>query len=184
MSIVDFADHEVITGDFEVGGADFEPFPHKTSLLAIIDEAKWANDREGNQHISLRWSVISPDDYKNRKVFQKLWVTDDKPLNKDPAKKRDKDQRMFAAIDFNCGGTLVAARKDPTDDGMSRALMNKPMTILINLYEGVGDDGKPFAINYIAAVSGRGKSAAPAAAKPAPKAAPTRMVVEDDDAPF
>jgi hypothetical protein len=66
---------------------------------------------------------------------------------------------------------------------MSRALMNKPMTILINLYEGVGDDGKPFAINYIAAVSGRGKSAAPAA-KPAPKPALIRTVVEADDAPF
>ena len=90
---------------------------------------------------------------------------------------------MFAAIDFNCGGTLVAARKDPTDDGMSRALMNKPMTILINLYEGVDDNGKPFAINYIAAVSGRGKSAAPTA-KPAPKAVPSRSVVEADDAPF
>ena len=183
MSFWTTSDNQEIkaTTTFESGGGN-SVIPDNTTCLAMIDEAQLTSYEE-NTYINLRWQVLEPAAYKNRKVFQKLWVTDDKPLNKDPVKKRDKDQRMFAAIDFNCGGTLVAARKDPTDDGMSRALMNKPMTILINFYEGVDDNGKPFAINYIAAVSGRGKSAAPAA-KPAPKAAPTRMVVEDDDAPF
>jgi hypothetical protein len=178
MSFWDFQDgDEAVTGTFEVGGGNMEPIPNDTTCVAIVDEAKWDKDQAGNRLISLRWSVLAPDDYKNRKVFHKLWVQDDKPEHKDPAKKRDKDKRLLAAIDFNAGGKLMASGKAPTDDALGMALMNKPMSIKVMLWEIDGKTG-----NWISAVGPRGgKSATPT---PAPKPVPIRTVVEDDDAPF
>lgn len=179
MSFWDFQDgDEAVTGTFEVGGGNMEPIPNDTTCVAIIDEAKWDKDQLGNRLISLRWSVVAPDDYKNRKVFHKLWVDDDKPDHKDPAKKRDKDKRLLAAIDFNAGGKLVASGRAPTNDALGMALMNKPMSIKVMLWEYNGKSG-----NWVSAVGPRGgKTAAPA---PAPKPAPKPAVEDDEyDAPF
>ena len=84
--------------EYEIPSGNLDPIPDGSSVLAMIDEAKWDSKNDAD-YISLRWSVLSPDEYKNRKVFQKLWVTDDDPMAKDEAKaakKRDKAPRTLA----------------------------------------------------------------------------------------
>jgi len=164
---------------FEAGGGSIEPVPNDTTALAIIDEAKWDEDRDGNRYISLRWSVLTPQEYKNRKVFHKLWVEDAKPMQKDPEKYRDKQIKMLAAIDNNAGGKLSGSGKRPTDETLGNALTNKPMMIKIMTWEAQKSDGSMGRGNWIAAVAPRGaqSQATPMAKKPAAH-------VEDDDAPF
>lgn len=165
---------------FEIGGGEIEPIPDNTTAVAIIDDAKWDQDREGNRFISLRWSLVLPVELKNRKVFQKLWVGDDDPRARDAAKKRDKAKRMLAAIDQNAGGRLINSGKAPTDELLSSSLVNKPMQIKILQWEQERDDGTKSRGNWIAAVSPRAGGAGTLKAAAAPKAA----VSEDEDAPF
>ena len=119
--------------EYEIPGGNLEPIPDGSNVMALIDEAKWDKTQDGmNSFISLRWSVLQPDQYKNRKVFQKLWVSDHDPNAKSPdaaAKKQEKALRMLAAIDANAGGALVASGVTPTDDALQMHLMNKPMVI-------------------------------------------------------
>jgi hypothetical protein len=141
------------------------------------------------EYISLRWTVIQPDDYKNRKVFQKLWVTDDDPGAKDAdkaAKKRDKARRMLAAIDANAGGKLTAQQGKPTDDALGLHLTSKPMVIKVMLWE-IQDrqTGEMIRGNWVAAVAPKGAElhiAAAKTSKPAPKQ--SFASVETSDIPF
>lgn len=181
--------------DFEIPSGNLDPIPDGSSVLAMIDEAKW-DEKDHASYISLRWSVLSPDEYKNRKVFQKLWVTDDDPSAKDAdkaAKKRDKARRMLAAIDANAGGKLTRKAGVPTDDDLTACLTNKPMIIKCMEWsmpdrERVGEFVRG---NWIAAVAPKAKGIDVKEAKPAPKAsgggygggAPAGGVM-DDDIPF
>jgi len=169
--------------EYEQETGNLSPIPDGSSVLALIDEAKWNETRdEQAEHISLRWSVIEPAEYANRKVFQKLWVTDDDPNVKDAAKmekKRDKAKRMLAAIDANAGGKLSKVPRRPSDDDLALALTNRPMIIKCMVWE-MGDNSG----NWIAAVSPKAKGVSLAGAKaPAKKAAPVSDV-DDDDVPF
>jgi hypothetical protein len=125
------------SGEFDAGGGNLLPIPAETSVLAAIDEAKWDKDNDGNRFISLRWTVLGPDEYKNRKVFQKLWVTDADPRTKADkvAAKRDKAKKMLGAIDTNCGGKLLAKGVAPTDESMTSCLTNKPMVVKVMIWE-------------------------------------------------
>jgi len=124
-------------GEFDAGGGNIEPIPPETSVLAAIDEAKWDKDQQGNRFISLRWNVLAPEEYDNRKVFQKLWVLDADPRAKADkvAAKRDKAKRMLAAIDTNAGGKLLAKPVMPTDEALTLHLTNKPMVVKVMLWE-------------------------------------------------
>ena len=124
------------SGEFDAGGGNLEPIPPETSVLAAIDEAKWDKDNAGNRFISLRWTVLQPEEFSNRKIFQKLWVLDADPRAK-PDKidaKRDKAKRMLAAIDTNAGGKLLAKPVMPTDEAMTLHLTNKPMVVKVMLW--------------------------------------------------
>lgn len=177
------------TTEFDGGGGNMEPIPDGSSVLAMIDEAKWAKKDEA-EYISLRWTVIQPDSYKNRKVFQKLFVTDDDPGAKSAdaaAKKRDKARRMLAAIDTNAGGKLTAAGK-PTDDDLGMHLTSKPMVIKVMLWE-IEDrqTGEKIRGNWVAAVSPKGTEthiAAAKASKPAPQQSFAQASVASSDIPF
>jgi len=134
---------------------------------------------------------MEPAEYANRKVFQKLWVTDDDPNAKDAekaAKKRDKAKKMLAAIDANCGGKLAKTARKPTDDDLALALTNRPMTIKCMVWEMKGSDGTMNSGNWIAAVGAKSKGVDVKAAKPSParKAAPASSFGDDlgDDIPF
>jgi len=117
-------------GTFEMGGGDLEPIPNETSVLAVIEEAKWDN-KDGNHFVSVRWSVLAPSEYKNRKIFQKLWIKDHDPRAKDPVKKKDKAIKMFAAIDKNCGGKVMSSEEEPTDEKLGINFCGKSMIAVI-----------------------------------------------------
>jgi hypothetical protein len=119
---------------FDAGGGKIEVIPEGTQVLAAIDEAKWDRTDDGDKYISLRWTVLQPEELANRKVFQKLWVADYEPaaLKKGQDKaiaKRDKAKRMLMAIDANAGGKLAAKGSMPTDIDLTSALTMKPMVI-------------------------------------------------------
>lgn len=147
--------------EFEIPSGNMAPIPDGSSVLAMIDEAKW-DEKDGSDYISLRWTVLIPDEFKNRKVFQKLWVTDDDPGVSDEskaAKKRDKARRMLAAIDANAGGKLTRKEGAPTDETLTACLTNKPMIIKCMVWE-MQDREKPGEVisgNWIAAVAPKGK---------------------------
>ena len=124
------------TGAFDAGGGNMQPIPSDTNVLAAIDEAKW-DGSEGAKYISLRWSVLQPEEFENRKVFQKLWVGDADPRAKSDkvAAKRDKAKKMLAAIDLNAGGKLMAKPVMPTDEAMTLHLTNKPMILKVMVWE-------------------------------------------------
>ncbi len=140
---------EEVTGKMDMGGGDIEPIPSKTQCLAAIDEIKWDN-YGGEEYISARWNILQPAEFKNRKIFQKIKVkeADDK--------KRQKAVKMLAAIDFNAKGNLMASGQIPTDALLQKALMNKPMVIMLQIWaiedSATGETKKG---NWISAISPR-----------------------------
>ena len=135
----------------------FSLFPQETSVRAAIDEAKWFKNNEGLIRLSLRWVVIDPEEYANRKVFQSLWIKHLEPnaAKADEAKaivKRDKHRMMFAVIDANAGGKLaelIERGVDITDEHLMQHLTNKTMVIRIDLM--VPKQGDP--MNFVAKIS-------------------------------
>src|SRR5882672_3682202 len=166
------------TKEFDGGGGNMEPIPECSSVLAMPDDAKWAEDRDGNEYLSIRWTVLKPEVFLHRKIFSKIWATDDDPRAKDPVKKRDKAKRMLAAIDANAGGKLARKSSKPTDDDLAIALVSKQMVVRVGIWEIDGDNGK-MSGNYIQAVSDKDKpvSIGQSAIAPKPKLAP----IFDDD---
>jgi hypothetical protein len=169
------------------GGGNFDPIPAGSSVLAMIDEAKWAENKEGDEFLSLRWTILEPAEYAKRKIFQKLWVTDADPSVKDAAKakaKRDKAKRMLAAIDANAGGKLARGDGRPTDDKLATCICEKPMVITLMVWE-INNPGDPRGSangNWISAVAPKaaGVNVKPAAAK----AAGRSSAALDDEVPF
>lgn len=169
FKLSDGKDIDVEGGKFEMGGGDMTPIPKNTDVLASIDEAKWAQDKTtGENYISLRWAILAPAVYANRKIFQKLKVEND------DSKKADKAKRMLFAIDANAGGKLAKAGEEPSNDSMSLHLSNKPMVLKLGVWE---SEDKSASGNWVMAVSPRkaGGGGVPAAAKAAApaKAAPS-----------
>ncbi len=144
--------------EYEIPGGSMDPIPAGSSVLAMIDEAKWDHTQnDAEEFVSLRWSVLAPEEYKNRKVFHKLWVTDHDPNAKDHAKavaKTDKARKMLAAIDANAGGKLTAKDARPSDDDLARALQDRPMVITLMTWDSnTGGAGG----NWVAAVAPKNK---------------------------
>jgi hypothetical protein len=165
---------------FETGGGNLDPIPDKTDCVAVIDEAKIETNQEGLKYISLRWSVVQPSDYKNRKVFQKLWVYDEDPQAKNSVQKKDKAKKMLFAIDANAGGKLKASGKAPSTDLLQSTIMNKPMQIKVMVWEQNGNSG-----NWISSVAPRAGGAGAMAAAAAPKVAAVTSEEDDgDNIPF
>jgi len=149
--------------DFDIGGGNFEPIPAGSSLMAMMDQAKWET-KDGARFIELKWVVVAPDAYKNRTVFHKLWVGDFDPdvLSKKGEQKakdkRDKARRMLAAIDANAGGKLMQIDGVPSDDQLAMHLCNKPMVITLMVWDMVNNQtGEPMSGNWVCAVSGKDK---------------------------
>lgn len=144
--------------EYEIPGGNMDPIPAGSSVLAMIDEAKWDHTQnDAEEYISLRWTVLAPEEYKNRKVFHKLWVTDHDPNAKDHAKavaKTDKARKMLAAIDANAGGKLTAKDARPTDDDLARALQDRPMVITLMTWESNTGGGGG---NWVSAVAPKNK---------------------------
>jgi len=163
MSFWDLSDGQTAADtskEYKIPGGSMEPIPNNSDVLAIIDQAKWANkdkdDKNSPAYIELRWSVMAPEAVKGRKVFHKLWVTDFDPNAKDDTKakaKRDKARRMLAAIDANAGGNLTRTGEQPTDETLTLHLYNKPMVVKLMVWSMKGSDGTDMAGNWVSAVS-------------------------------
>ena len=182
-----------VTGEFDSGGGAMTPLPEGTQVMAMVDQAKW-DAHDGEYFVSLRWTVALPEEYKNRKIFQKIKV-------KNPdAEKRDKALMMLAAIDANAGGKIMALGAEPEDADLANALLNRPMVLKLGLWEMKNEKGELKSGNWVQKVAPRKNgaaatpaapaSAAPAATRtPAPSrpAAPARApaaAFADDDIPF
>jgi len=135
-------------GSMDMGG-NMEPIPNGTELLALIDEAK-LDSYEDDTYVSLRWTVQAPEQYKNRKIFQKVRVFDA------DATKADKAKRMLMAIDHNCGGKLAESGEAPGDHNLAAALCAKPMMIKVQIWEINDKSG-----NWVSSVAARDTSPAP-----------------------
>lgn len=147
-------------GTMEMGGGDLPPIPANTNVLAAIDEAK-IDTYDGNRFIKLRWTILQPEQFKNRKIFQKVHAYDT------DSQKRDKAIRMLAAIDANCGGKLVASGQEPNDQNLTAALLNRPMVLNLQVWE---TDDKTKSGNWVSKVSPRSQQAAQAPVQTAPLA--------------
>lgn len=115
-------------GTMDMGGGDIAPIPKNTNVLAAITESK-IDEYQGERYINNAWTILQPAEYKNRKIFQKIRVFDEDTT------KRDKAIRMLAAIDANCGGKLVKSGKEPTDQLLTQALINRPMVCNLQVWE-------------------------------------------------
>jgi Protein of unknown function (DUF669) len=164
------SEHLANTGSMEMGGGDIEPIPAKTQVKASIDEATWYEPKDGGDKvISLQWSVLAPKEYANRKVFQKLKVTDSDD------KKKNKAMMMLAAIDKNCGGKIAKANRVPDNDDLMMALLNKPMVLLLQIWAMEDKNtGETKRGNWVASVSPLNAQAA------APAPAPATAAIDDD----
>jgi len=131
---------------FESGGGEIQPIPNNTQLIAVIEEAKWA-DYQGDSTINLKWRVMRPADYANRVIFHKLKVFGTS-RDKDKAATADKAKMMLRAIDANCGGKLSKLNVAPEDADLMTALVAKPMAIKVQVWDMDGKKG-----NWISAVA-------------------------------
>jgi len=192
MSYWDLSDGETVSTEKEYeapsGGGNLI-LPEGSSVMASIDECKWQSFQGGEEHVSIRWNILAPEEYQGRKIFQKAYPDGDTARNTDPEKakkKCDTAKRMIAAIDANCGGKIVKLGRKPTDEDFAMHLTNKPMVIRLGLWEINGKTG-----NWVQAVSPSSKPVAVDASK-VQKAAPKQQVSSgggsrqemDDEIPF
>ena len=160
-------------GTFESSGGNMEPIAANTQLLAVVDEAKW-DEYQGDSYISLRWTIMAPEEHKNRKIFQKVRVND--------PKKGDNAKRMLAAIDKNAGGKLAASGAMPTDESLTMALCHKPMVIRVQVWNMTREDtGEKMSGNWIDKVAARNGGAQ---TEQAPAQAPVQALAPGGDIPF
>lgn len=145
--------------EYEIpGGGNFDALPDGSKVLAMVEDAEWKEDADHNEFLNLKWTVLKPEEVKNRKIFQKLWIKDFDPREKDEAKaekKRDRARRLFAAIDANAGGKLAKKGGIPDADAIMLALVNKPMVIRLGLWEMEDrqNPGQTISGNWVQAVS-------------------------------
>ena len=138
------------------GGGNFEPIPDGTRVTAVLESIAWdSTDRgvdAGTQFVSVRWTVIAPEEYKNRKIFPKLWVSAaGKPSAKDAMKKRESDLIMLAAINANSPGQpLNALQGIPTDADLSK-LIGTMALLELRVWE---LDDKSASGNWVSAIEG------------------------------
>ncbi len=178
MSFWNLSDNSTATdtgASFDSGGGPIEPIPDGTRVKAMIEDAGWSEFGD-DRFINLRWTVLAPDDYANRKVFQKLRVYDAKQ------EKADKHKRMLAAIDANAGGQLAKITQEPSDQDLQAALVNRPMLIDVREWKITADqsnDGMERRGNWVSAVSNEGEPS-----KPTQQEKSGGQTAKDDDIPF
>ena len=135
---------------------NFEPIPNNTDVLAVIDSAAWANNQYNGDYIAIAWTILSPDEYGKRKIFQNIKVMHDNEKTSDKAKK------MLAAIDSNAGGKLLKSGEQPDDAMLTKALTGKQMILKLQVWEMAGVYGQNRSGNWVCGCAPKGKVAKPA----------------------
>ena len=173
-------------------GGNFEALPEGSKVLAMVEDAEWKDDNEMNEYLSLTWTVVKPEEVGNRKILQKLWISDLDPRAKaDKAEaKRDRARRLFAAIDANAGGKLAKKGGKPTGEEIAMALANKLMVIRLGLWE--MDDrenpGKTISGNWVQAVAPKnaeiGIPDAPVKPQRSNQTSNRSSIIDEEEVPF
>ena len=153
------------SGSFSFG-AELDPIPEKTNVLAVCEEAK-NKEYEGKRYIEAKWRVIKPAEYANRLIFQKLKVYD--------SDKAATHRRMLAAIATNTGGKLFRAmhasgEAEPSDQSLA-LLTGYPMVLALGVWE---NQEKTKSGNWVRAIAPAKPSEAQKQETPAPKAPPIK----------
>ena len=167
-------------GEFEIKGGDgFEVIPAKTGVLFQIEQATMEEPTQyiAEEYINLRWSILKPELYANRKVFQKIQVFSS---DKD---KRASARKMLAAIDVNSDNRLskYAEKKgktleDFTTEDLTVCLVGKTMSGVLMVWE---SKDKSKTGNWVQSIA---PANATKIAKPTEKKRP--VIDDDDDVPF
>lgn len=153
----DDGDKGAVNGEYS--GPSIEIIPKGTQCLAYIEDAGLEHSREGDeQYINLKWRVMKPAEINNRVLYQKLRIWDEN------SNKRNRAKRMLEAIDQNSGGVIAAQDKEPDDALLSKALLNKPMLVKLEVWEIDGKSG-----NWICAIAPKPTGDLPPMPAPTPK---------------
>ena len=192
-----WSDGSESTGEFESKGGSFDVIPEGTRCKAHIEEIEWNfydPEDENIPYVKARWSIESPSDYENRKIFHEIRLYGDDPKGKfykpEAQETRiDTYRTIFWAIDKNCGGKLAALKRKPKNEELQRYLIGKPMLITLAVW------GKPNEKqgNWVRKIEPLNSGNAQQQSKPAPqKQAPKQQSktsdygndFEDDGIPF
>lgn len=171
--------------EFEVSSGNFEVIPDGSKVLAMVENAEWKQDDKLNEYLSLQWTALKPEAVANRKIFQKLYLTDLDASHKKPEEKRDKARRMFAAIDANAGGKLATLVSKPDADAIMRALGNRTMVIRLGVWSIKSrETGELIEGNWVQAVAPKTADLEIKPAKPRAEPRVGNSDIGDDSLPF
>lgn len=199
MSFWDLSDGETAkteSKEYEIPGGNMDPIPDNSDVLAEVKAVKWSSQKDKEERfVEVQWQIVEPAQFKNRVVFQKLWVDDLDPGAKTEEKakaKRDKARRMLATIDANAKGKLMSSADTPTDDSLALALQGAHMVIKCMIWEMPDREkyGEFIRGNWVSAIKPKGTALNVGEAKAPPKAAPQsappdrNFDLDMDDVPF
>lgn len=137
-------ENAVTDGDFKTGNDGFALIPKGQVVKAAITSLKWDQYQDNPEVLALEWVIAKPDQYRNRKLFQKI------KLNDPDSSKRDTAVRMFSAIYANAGGDISKFTSKPTEQQMIGDLANKFMLLELGIWE---LDDKSKSGNFVSRVS-------------------------------
>jgi hypothetical protein len=166
------------------GGDDFEVIPAKTRALAEIESVTIESYKDAAEieYINIQWTLMKPEIYQNRRIFQKIRIMGDDPTQK--SYKEDKQEEkirnakmMLAAIDKICtGGKLFGLKRMPTEEELQRYLIGKTAEIYLMVYK-IGELEGNW-VHSVFAPSGNVSAPSKTATK---KAAPKPAYGDDDE---
>lgn len=154
---------------------EIQPIPAGTEVLAAPDEAVWKLSKKGDEYISIRWNVLSPAQYKGRKVFMMLFIDHSSETF------RNTSRGFLRAIDGNAGGHLSAAGGKPTNESMAKHLVNSQMVLQLQVEEYQGNKS-----NKVKRIAPKNSAKSPAGAQNQPAVEQQTQAEKPsfDDIPF
>lgn len=167
------------------GGDDFEVIPAKTRALAEIESVTIESYKDAAEieYINVQWTLMKPEIYQNRRIFQKIRIMGDDPTQKSykedkQAEKIRNAKLMLAAIDKICtGGKLFSLKRMPTEEELQKYLVGKTAEIYLMVYK-IGD----MKGNWVHSVfAPNGNVSAPRKSTTAAKNAVSKPSYGDDD---
>lgn len=174
------------------GGDDFEVIPAKTRALAEIESVtieSYKGAPEIIEYINIQWTLMKPEIYQNRRIFQKIRIMGDDPTQKSYKEEKQPEKirnakMMLAAIDKICtGGKLFGLKRMPTEEELQKYLVGKSAEIYLMVYK--LDDGKEGNwVHSVFAPSGNVSAPSKAATKKAAPKPASGFDDMDDDIPF
>lgn len=169
-------------GEFSPGGGDFELIPANTRVLFEIEAITMEepNNFNDTEYVNIRWSILKPEIYGNRKVFQKIRVFD-----KDK-EKRMKARKMLAVIDVNADSRLTKyaekhkkTLEEFTTEDLTLCLVGKSMSGVIMVWK--DNETKEPKGNWVSTIGPASSAKVTESAKPAAKKSKD---IDDSDVPF